>query len=647
MAKPGTWAFGITAKDEASTVISRMGTLAKNDLKDMGAAAKIAGDALTTGFINVAKLFAFVGNAIKGIVITLNAFVQGIIGVGRIVTATIGGIISIFRALFSIIKAIAQTIIAIFRAIGEAVMGLFRSLMGAIMGLFGLGHGYIATFVKYTMGALAAVTAAIIGTAIAAEHAWQPMSDAIARIGIIGAGAAVKGLREFSVEMRRATGIGSAAMVALAEQALRLGIPADKLKAVTATAVGLSYALGITAADAMSKLGAAMDGDTAGLQRLIPGLKGAGSEAEKMALIMGIARQGIDLAASKTSTFAGLWQSFKSVLAENSVLLGEKIAPGIKLIVDALRPLLGLLESSGDGFAAMFNSAAKFLVPVITAMVKGFAIGLSAVIAFGQTLITEWRLVWELVKGTVLFYWNEIWANGDAWAHNMMAILSWLGSNIFTWLQQLGEVLKEAFSAMFAALYDMAKFSWDQMFIVMMGGKAMGSKEYLHRMGVEWSSAMMTGWKKGLETFTAPTALPPMVSRTMTAAQAALDTLLKWQQSQLGKSLGINFDAQIAAFRAILAGGAKGKAKDAVSGLEIGPGKGGGSGGNMLESRFLTRAPGGLTPTEQLLTNSLQVQRDQLAEERKKATEERKTQRALLNLDKTIQFMANTMSLVD
>ncbi len=99
----------------------------------------------------------------------------------------------------------------------------------------------------------------------------------------------------------------------------------------------------------------------------------------------------------------------------------------------------------------------------------------------------------------------------------------------------------------------------------------------------------------------------------------------------------------------MLAGTGKNNVKGAIKDLPTDL-KGGGKAsetGNVLESRFLGRAPGGLSPTEKLLTESVAVQKQTIEEARKKQTQKNKEDRAMLNLDKTIQSRANRMSVIN
>ncbi|MGD9648380.1 MAG: hypothetical protein AB7U73_21900, partial [Pirellulales bacterium] len=308
------------------------------------------------------------------------------------------------------------------------------------------------------------------------------------------------------------------------------------------------------------------------------------------------------------STFAGLWQSFKNVLAENAANLGEKIAPGIKLIVDALRPLLGLLESSGAAFAAIFNTVAAGLAPLLTVLVGWFAHAMAGFIAFGQTVIETWRLTWTLVATTLVYYALVIQETlRHFFTEILPAYFNWFKEFAQPWLQSLGEGLKVGFINLFLNLADVAGMGMAAIWAKITGDDA-GAKILFKSMGSMFKRSLIEG-------FAMPEGGMPKLPEIAGREVSQLERDLKAQMGDLGSLLasafGINFDKQLAGFNAILNGQAMKDVKNEIGKIGRLPGEGKGtpgSGGTLLESRFLTRAPGS-NPIEKLTQQQAEANR--------------------------------------
>lgn len=587
------------------------------------------------------------------------------------ITVIAAGLLSIIRSLISLIgtlltvlKALAQLVFTIFRALGAALVALFRTVGDTIGKLVGGVNSHLGTILKVALGVTAAIAAAFIGTALAAERAWQPLAQTIGRLRIAGvAQAAIAGLRDVARDIRRATLTASAEVVSLAEKAAQLGVPQAQLKATAAAAVGLGQALGMDAATALGKIVDAMKGDFDGLKNLIPALKGVTDQKARLAVVSRVAQQGLDLAGQSANTVSGLWTAFKNVLAENAAVLGEKIQPGITKIVTALRPLLGLLESSGESFARVFNGMADLIEPVVTRLVRWFAVAYAAFFAFGKTVTSNWRTTWELVKVSLEYYLTVIVASTKHFfTSTLPAVFNWFVDWAKAWAAKLGEGLRGAFDALFTNLAAVAEVGWDgfkdkfsQLFydLLKIAGTGLGSlaaafaKWLTNPAGAagsaiasgaaqamesqinaintsDWKSKLKKAWSESLtEGFDANVpmpALPNLPKRKQSFAETGLGLQMKELFASISKEFGINFDQYLAGFNAILDGTAMKNAKDAaggISAIDKSKAKGdGGSGNTLLESRFMSGATG-QNPLEQKLDRSNTLAEQRLEEQRK------------------------------
>ncbi len=627
-------AFRLGAKDQASSVI-------KSALSSMLSAIQGFVAGVAARFEIVDKIVgSFIGFLFKSVHLFVLS-TQAIINSAKIVSSVVGGVIAVVRGMFTILGALFRGILAVVRGVANAIAALVRTVTSTLSSLFGGLNSHFGRIVKWALVATGVIGAAFIATAVAAERAWLPVGQTIQRMTIAGAGGAIAGLRQFAMEVRRSTLIASSAVLTLAEQAVRLRIPENQLKAITAAAIGLSHAVGISAADAMDKLAEAVRGDTSGLFALIPQLKGVQGEAARLAIIMEVARKGMAMAQGGVSTFAGLWQSFKNVLAENAANLGEKIAPGIKLIVDALRPLLGLLESSGAAFAAIFNTVAAGLAPLLTVLVGWFAHAMAGFLAFGQTVVQNWRLTWELIVTTVE-YALVVVANEARhfFANTLPALFNFFIAFTTSWARAIGDGLRYAFATLWENILAISKIGWDEykhkfaQFFVDLAAMVAGAlgdlagqfaawlmnptgrqdpkkaaEEMAKRLAEELAGGgvgekMRNAWKSITDGFkNVPLPELPMFSpRSLDAAEKSLKDRMIALARTLAKIFNIDFQKQLAGFNDIINGQAAVNVQDQMKKLSpiagLDPGHSSNSG--VLESRFLTRAPGS-NPLTQML----------------------------------------------
>jgi hypothetical protein len=565
------------------------------------------------------------------------------------VLQSIVAVFSIIGSLFSVVTAVFEGLINAVKAVTSAVASVISSVSSGVAKIVGDSHSRLAQFLTYAAGAAIIAGAAFIAAGIAAEHAWQPLADTLARISIAGTSAkTIGGLRELADQISLATTVASSKVLELAENAVRLRIPADSLQAVTAAAVGLSAALGIGQSEALGALNKALRGNVDALKEYIPQLKGVKDQTQQITIIQQAAAAGFDLAAKKASTFAGFWAQLKNVFAANAQRLGEAIAPGIKLVVDALHPLVGMLQSSGAGFAAVFNGLAAIVAPILGTIVgglqylqtallvvldllpqvgggfdgvaasvrvaaaavdramKAIATGMLSAFALAKTLVIDWRTTWELMKSTVEWAAAEVIAIARHFFKDQFApLFAWFTENAKTWLGQLGEGLKTGFVNLFANLGNVVSEGWDALVLYFTGG----GKGGFQGIGASWKNNLLEGFR-----FTA-TALPELAGRQVDAAQEELRKRIGSLSGKIGQEWQAELDKALANFNARLGQTAQ-DPKVAIDGLKKLPkddsaSKGHADGNNLTESRLLTRAPGGVIARQQL-----ELTRQQLAEQR-------------------------------
>jgi len=455
------------------------------------AAASTASQVLTKMSSMLAQ-FGSAVNVVTGVLSKLFVIAGVVFAVIKDVLQSVVAVFSIIGTLFNVVKAIFEGLIVVIKTVISTVASVVSSVTSSVASLVGDSHSRLASLVKYALGAAAILAAAFVGTAIAASKAWEPLRETIGRLGIaLGGQGGIAALRQFADEMARATVTASADILKLVESAVRLRVPEEQLKSVTTAAVGLAAALGITQDQALTALTKGLRGHMDALKEYIPQLKGVTDQSERLKIIQRVAGEGFELAAGKVSTFGGLWQQFTNVLAANAQRLGEAIAPGVKLLVDALRPLLGLLESTGSAFAVIFNTAAAVIAPVFTKLIGWLAVAYAAVVAFGKTVTGNWTETWQTVA-TAFAYYTTVIANiaTHLLTGSLPALFEWFIEFARAWGDALGAGFRLAFSNLFDNLAAIAKVGWDylkEQFINGLAALGMATVNGLLKVGAEFA----------------------------------------------------------------------------------------------------------------------------------------------------------------
>lgn len=544
----------------------------------------------------------------------------------QIVTATLQSIvavISILGSVFNVVKGVFEGVFNLVRGLFNAVTSVVsaattvvKSASSTVSAVVGQAHSNLSGLLKYSAIVAVGVTAAFVGTAIAAEHAWAPLRNLLARLQISGLGPeALRGLRDYAAQVADATTTASTAVLGLIEKAVRLQVPEKQLKSVTAASVGLADALGISAADALSALVKGLQGNFSALTEYIPALRTAANNTERLRMVTEAAQKGFGMAQQQVTTFAGFWSQLKNTFTANAERLGEKIAPGIAMIVEALRPILPMLESTGDEFAALFNWLAGAISPVISTVVQGLQVLHAGFFSAAQTIAGNWSACWELIVDTVVFSFAFITGHArHALTEVIPAYFNWFVENAKQWVATIGVGLKEGFINLFKNLIDATVFTFNYLRSYLLGGGG-GAKDFANRIGFEFSRSITEGFKRGLQDATV-SKLPEIASRSIDPIEDSMRDRIKTITTDLGSEFHDRFSTQFDELQNRL-----GRSADAVKSqikqlAPIAPAAAGGAGaggkGNLLESRFLGSAPGGLSPelkTQQQILAEVQAAR--------------------------------------
>ena len=172
-----------------------------------------------------------------------------------------------------------------------------------------------------------------------AEVASNQMKAALTAVGQ-NTEANIARLERFNAMLSKNTTIGKSAAAEMERYALTLGVPVDKLEAITTAGVGLNRVLGLQDPVRATQLAVmAAEGYTQRLQRMIPALRGVKNEEQARAVVNDMVRKGLILEGEYMETLEGRWVMFQKSLHGEAVAIGAIFAPAMKLGVVILTDL--------------------------------------------------------------------------------------------------------------------------------------------------------------------------------------------------------------------------------------------------------------------------------------------------------------------
>lgn len=248
------------------------------------------------------------------------------------------------------------------------------------------------------------------------------------------------------------TRISGGAILALAQHAINLGVPAEHLEALTKSSVGLSTALGIDATAAMEALAKETQGVKSNLDRTIPALKGVEDQSQRLAIINKIAGQGLEQEAEQSQTLSGQMTILWNAIGKLGETLGGFLLPIIDFGVDALADLTKILQETANAFTGMEvdgQSLSELLRGVMFANIRMIGTVLQAVgpicVEVMGTIVGALNWVSDGILDFVNRAWTfgaripELWSQwGEATSSAFASIgewFSWLGGEISTFTQ--------------------------------------------------------------------------------------------------------------------------------------------------------------------------------------------------------------------
>lgn len=467
------------------------------------------------------------------------------------------------------------------------LQGMGSSLKGMIGPLAAVAAGFLA---------FKSIKGIISGGITAFAEQEKAVLDLTAALKLQGAEteSLMPELKTFASELQALTNVGDEATLATMKQLTLLGVQQDELKGATQAVIGLKEA-GMSEAAATKALALAREGDFTALQRYIPALKTATTQAEKMDAVNKMAADGFAIASRGTETMGGALQALKNSWGDTLESVGELLAPYITRIADAFNRIAPLIQEKIGLLLPIMEHiaqrAAEISYWLFEQLVKGYTMIETVIMNFGDTV----NLIWTSIKLSVLTLVNDI---VYFFTERLPQIGEWFADN---WTNLFRDMFV-AIGTFYLNYIKMIMNNFVILFKFIKSGMTGGMGQLMTDLGENMGQNLLDGF----EAKTKP--LPDAIARGMTAGEKKLQTkatdlatgLVNTYNEKVDERLGffgdvfsMNLGEGAKKFEGIgFTDGAKERDKEKNKG-----------GGKLAaaESRFLTRGSGEVSAEEQMV----------------------------------------------
>ena len=192
---------------------------------------------------------------------------------------------------------------------------------------------------------------AIAGTSLYAwgkqEEALQRMESALKNSGLSVDQYSAK-FQELASNIQKLTTTGDEVILQNQQLALSMGISAENMEWAQRGAVGLEAAFGMALPEATKKLAGALQGNFEPFNELIPAMRNAGTESEKLAILNQKLSDYWELAREKAETFNGALQQAKNAIGNAGEEIGKVLDPAIISLVNSVKGLAEWFSELSD-----------------------------------------------------------------------------------------------------------------------------------------------------------------------------------------------------------------------------------------------------------------------------------------------------------
>lgn len=530
---------------------------------------------VTAGVSRVAgKAMVGSANLVKGAVSTVAKFTKGLIGVGKASQQS-------SKAMLNSSKQTKQAA----NNYGDAVKKM-ASVASAAKKLTVAFIGF-----KALKGALAGAQkfAEAFNTQ---ESAANGLARALKLSGEFSDSAMEKH-KKFAAAMQESANVGDEVTLGMMKQASMLGVSDAELENVTKTAIGLSEATGIELNTALKRTVGAMSGVFGELGEVIPEVRNARTEQEKLAAVTAIAAKGFEQKKGSLNSLSGIMTKARNTIGDLMEKIGEILSPILKVIYEGFHVMaqavimtIDELINLGGGLGNIETIARAFVQEVVkrflflNAMASTIFNNIPKVLDIALTL-GKLKLI-GFVEDFKHFFTTEIPAYARWFADNFFRLISDAFNNI---LVVVVETIK-AIGNSIAALWKFVSSGFE-------GGFG-GLMNTLADIGAEAGKRMAENFQKTTDP------LPVIAVRQMTAAEKELTAKVDKMTGELADEFNEKLADRMNLLDPAAATDAGGLG-NLIANKAGGGGKDKAANANAFESRLLTRGPGERRTVEDIL----------------------------------------------
>jgi hypothetical protein len=294
-------------------------------------------------------------------------------------------------------KPMAEAIADAFVEIGAKITK-FQAGMDKVRDRMKVIGAKLARFGKLAAGAVAAGFAAM---AVAGVKAFAEQEAAVSKLSaaLEANGDDVASLlpqyQDLASDIQAVTTQGDEMTLMLMAQLRNLGVMPDRMEAATKGTIGLQKALGVGAEAAAKMTAMAEQGEFTLLNRYVPALRGASTDAEKMAIVQDLMAKGFSQAEAETKTVSGAFQQLKNDFGDVLEQIGQTIveSAGLQAILVKLAEKVRafgnrLKELREERFFDKMILQSKLFFENVKTIFK----------QIGAVIVLPFQTLWETVK---------------------------------------------------------------------------------------------------------------------------------------------------------------------------------------------------------------------------------------------------------
>lgn len=323
------------------------------------------------------------------------------------------------------------------------------------------------------------------------------------------AGPSIDQLQTFASELQKVTNVGDEVTLGLMKQASMMGVSNENLQDVTRAAIGLSEATGQGLEESLKKVNAAINGNAGSLQEMLPSIRNAATEEERLAIVLEASEKGLAQKAARAGEAAGSAERLSNSWGDFLEVIGEALAPVRAFISTGLAVLVETIQSAVIPALATIMPSAETVASAMAAMKAAIVQAVTVV----EVVIGNFGTVWELASVSTQLYVTSI-ANDvmHAFTSTIPQYINWFSENFVA-------LITDAFSAVVTVIKNRIKQMGD-LIIALWDFVKSGFKGGAEKLFADVGSIASRNLLEGFQSQTKE--LPKIVSRSMTDGEQAM-----------------------------------------------------------------------------------------------------------------------------